>query len=118
MTLDQIEQKVAPALPRFRGLKAVVRFELDGAGVLVLDATQTSPLLSRTDREAACTIHTTPENLLKLMDGTLDPTVAYMTGKIKIKGSMGVAMKLSAMLGDLPCPTRPFTSLSGAACRA
>jgi putative sterol carrier protein len=40
------------------------------------------------------------EDLNKLLSGTLDPTLAYMTGKLKIQGSTGVAMKLAAMLGD------------------
>jgi putative sterol carrier protein len=40
------------------------------------------------------------EDLNKLLSGTLDPTLAYMTGKLKIQGSTGVAMKLATMLGD------------------
>jgi putative sterol carrier protein len=34
------------------------------------------------------------------MEGRLDPTLAYMTGKLKVEGKLGVAMKLAAMLGD------------------
>ena len=41
-----------------------------------------------------------PADFGKLLDGSLDPTMAYMTGKLKISGSTGVAMKLAAMLGD------------------
>ena len=35
-----------------------------------------------------------------MIEGALDPTFAYMTGKLKIAGSMGVALKLAAMLED------------------
>jgi putative sterol carrier protein len=35
----------------------------------------------------------------ELFDGDLDPTAAYMTGKIKIDGDLGQAMKLSQILG-------------------
>jgi len=34
-----------------------------------------------------------------MMDGELDPTSAYMTGKIKIDGDMGAAMNVARILG-------------------
>ena len=33
------------------------------------------------------------------MNGDLDPTAAYMTGKIKIDGDMGAAMAVARVLG-------------------
>ena len=39
-------------------------------------------------------------SLDKLLDGDLDPTMAYMTGKLKVEGRMGVALKINAMLSD------------------
>jgi putative sterol carrier protein len=35
-----------------------------------------------------------------LMDGTKDPNMAFMMRKLKIKGSMGIAMRLNAILED------------------
>ena len=35
-----------------------------------------------------------------LMDGTKDPNMAFMMRKLKIKGSMGVAMRLNSILED------------------
>ena len=40
------------------------------------------------------------QDLQKLMAGNLDPTLAYMTGKLKVEGSMGVALKLTSMFSD------------------
>ncbi|MDA8395511.1 MAG: SCP2 sterol-binding domain-containing protein [Candidatus Dormibacteraeota bacterium] len=34
------------------------------------------------------------DNFVKLLTGKLDGTVAFMTGKLKVKGDMGLAMKL------------------------
>ena len=34
------------------------------------------------------------ENFVKLLTGKLDGTVAFMTGKLKVKGDMGLAMRL------------------------
>ncbi|MFQ5959400.1 MAG: SCP2 sterol-binding domain-containing protein [Alphaproteobacteria bacterium] len=35
-----------------------------------------------------------------MIAGALSPTLAYMTGKLKVAGSMGVAMKVAALLED------------------
>lgn len=35
-----------------------------------------------------------------LMDGTKDPNMAFMMRKLKIKGSMAIAMRLNAILED------------------
>ena len=40
------------------------------------------------------------ETLQRMVDGTLSPTMAYMTGKIKANGSLTVGMKLAALLDD------------------
>jgi putative sterol carrier protein len=37
-------------------------------------------------------------NLQKLITGKLDPMLAFTMGKLKVKGSMGIAAKLSSML--------------------
>ncbi|MHA1537876.1 MAG: SCP2 sterol-binding domain-containing protein [Alphaproteobacteria bacterium] len=34
-----------------------------------------------------------------IFDGALSPTAAYMTGRMRIDGDMGLAMKLSQILG-------------------
>jgi putative sterol carrier protein len=47
--------------------------------------------------EADTTIATTEENFLAISRGELNPTTAYMTGKLKIKGDMGAAMKLQKL---------------------
>ena len=53
------------------------------------------------DVEADITLTTTDENFVKLSGGSLNPQMAFMTGKLKIKGSMGLAMKLQPVLGAL-----------------
>lgn len=58
------------------------------------------PLIDTVDGPADTTIQISEENLEKLLSGTLDPTLAYMTGKLKVEGSLGVAMKLTTLLSD------------------
>ena len=44
--------------------------------------------------DADCTFSASEENFEKIVAGEQNPTTAYMTGKLKIKGDMGAAMKL------------------------
>jgi len=77
-----------------------VKFLLDD-GVIFWDGTEQSPQIGNDDAGAAdTTIKISAENLEKLMAGGLDPTLAYMTGKLKVEGSMGVALKLTSMFAD------------------
>ncbi len=63
-----------------------------------------SPTLAEATGEAAkeadCTIGLSTDDLEGMIAGTLSPTVAFMTGKLKITGSMGLAMKVAALIED------------------
>jgi putative sterol carrier protein len=101
MSTDDLEERLLAALPRLQKLNAAVKFDLGDDGSWCVD-TRTTPLaLHAADGEtdADCTIKISAENLGKLIDGKLDPMLAYGLGKIKVSGSMGVAMKLVAALG-------------------
>ena len=39
------------------------------------------------------------EDFVKMFQGSLKPTAAFMSGKLKIKGDMGKAMKLEKLMG-------------------
>ena len=54
--------------------------------------------ISTADAPADCTIKLSLEDLDSLVAGDLNPTMAFMTGKIKIEGDMSVAMALSQVL--------------------
>ena len=49
------------------------------------------------DAGGDCTISTSAEVFEKVVKGEQNPTAAYMTGKLKIKGDMGAAMKLQKL---------------------
>ncbi len=47
--------------------------------------------------EADCTISASEETLVKIASGEANATTAYMTGKLKIQGDMGAALKLQKL---------------------
>ncbi|MCW5770025.1 MAG: SCP2 sterol-binding domain-containing protein [Rhodospirillaceae bacterium] len=97
MSLDAITSRIREKVGTHSGLDATVKFDL-GEGVVFVDGKSSPNSVSNEDKEADCTITISRENFEKLIAGDLDPTTAYMFGKIKVSGSMGVAMKLSKVI--------------------
>jgi putative sterol carrier protein len=50
------------------------------------------------DEEADVTLTASTETFRGILEGDVNPTMAFMTGKLKIDGSMGLAMKLGSVL--------------------
>ena len=50
------------------------------------------------DAEAACTITTDRETFKGMYDKSVSPQAAFMTGKLKVEGDMGIALKLQSVI--------------------
>ncbi|RXG60552.1 Hydroxysteroid dehydrogenase-like protein 2 [Armadillidium vulgare] len=84
--------------------KAVYLFEVSGneKGTWFIDLKgEGSCGKGNSPTEPDVTLSLTSENLLKMFQGSLKPTTAFMTGKLKISGDMGKAMKLEKLMGAL-----------------
>ena len=99
MSIDAVEAKMKTRLMDLNGLGAKIKFVLDD-GMLLLDGKAMPPSVTRGDGEADTTITISNDNMMKLMDGQLNPTIAYTLGKLKVQGSMGYALKLASMVED------------------
>ena len=73
-------------------------FDIDGAGrwTVAVDDGRVS-VTEGAAPDADCTITSSAENFERIVAGELNPTSAYMTGKLKVKGDMGAAMKLQKL---------------------
>jgi sterol carrier protein 2 len=72
----------------------------DDGGKWFADLTRSEgPYIEQKDGEAKCTI-TVPksEDWVAIASGKMNPTSAFMQGKIKVKGDMSMAMKLQTLL--------------------
>lgn len=72
-----------------------VRFEIEGEGSVRIDESG----VSADDSDAEVTLTADAETFEGIMSGDVNPTAAFMSGKLKVDGDMGVAMKLGALLG-------------------
>ena len=92
---ESLESRVDPA--KAAGMTASYRFEIDGAGTWTVDVDDGKVAVSETGADADCTISTSSETFMKIAKGEQNPTAAYMSGKLKVKGDMGQAMKLQKL---------------------
>ena len=79
------------------GVNNTYVFDIDGAGTWTVAVTDDGVTVTDGAQEGDCTIETSAETFSKLVSGEQNPTTAYMTGKLKIKGDMGAAMKLQKL---------------------
>ena len=76
------------------GFDASAKFAIEGLGALVIDADGARI----SDDEADVTLSADADTFQSILTGELNPTSAFMTGKLSVDGDMGVAMKLASVL--------------------
>jgi putative sterol carrier protein len=92
---DGLPGRVDPG--RTAGVNTTYLFDIEGAGQWTVGVTDDGVDVQEGGGDAACTISTSEETFLKIANGDQNPTSAYMTGKLKVKGDMGAAMKLQKL---------------------
>ncbi|NGM45418.1 SCP2 sterol-binding domain-containing protein [Rhodobacter sp. SGA-6-6] len=86
--VEQLSEKVSG------GFDGVAKFVIQGEGAIMLDGTG----VRAGDEEADVTLTASAEVFKAILDGEMNPTMAFMTGKLSVDGSMGLAMKLGSVL--------------------
>jgi len=79
---------------RIAGMNNTYVFDIEGAGTWTVVVADGTIEVSEGAGDADCTFSSSAESFEKIVAGEQNPTTAYMTGKLKIKGDMGAAMKL------------------------
>ena len=93
VVIDQFQKAASNA----NAIDGTLKFMLDGNTIYV-DGSGDSNVVSTEDKDADTVITTSIETLEALRNGSLNPMMAVMGGKVKIKGDMGLAMKLQSLL--------------------
>jgi putative sterol carrier protein len=89
---DALPSRVTP--DRIEGMNNTYVFDIEGAGVWTVAVADGAITVTEGEGDADCTFSASEETFAKITSGEQNATSAYMTGKLKIKGDMGAAMKL------------------------
>jgi putative sterol carrier protein len=92
---EGLEARVDPA--KTAGMTNTYVFDIDGAGTWTVAVDDGNVKVSEGAGDADATISASEETFEKIAAGEQNATSAYMTGKLKIKGDMGAAMKLQKL---------------------
>ncbi|KAF6124792.1 hydroxysteroid dehydrogenase like 2 [Phyllostomus discolor] len=88
-----------------KAIQAVYKFELSGedGGTWFLDLKNKSGNAGygEPSDKADVVMHMTTDDFVKMFSGTLKPTTAFMSGKLKIKGNMALAIKLEKLMNQM-----------------
>lgn len=97
MSVENLVTQLTEQAANIKPIGSTVKFKLDDH-VIYVDGTGDSNVISTEDKDAECMISTSMKTFLGLKSGDINPMMAMMTGKIKIKGDMSIAMKLQSLL--------------------
>jgi putative sterol carrier protein len=92
---ESLESRVDPA--KAAGMTASYLFEIEGSGSWLVDVDDGKVTVTEDGGDADCTISASTDTFMKIANGEQNPTAAYMSGKLKVKGDMGQAMKLQKL---------------------
>jgi putative sterol carrier protein len=92
---DSLESRVDTS--KTAGMNNSYLFDIEGAGKWKVDVQDGKVSVSEGGEDADAVISTSEETFEKIASGEQNPTSAYMTGKLKVKGDMGAAMKLQKL---------------------
>jgi putative sterol carrier protein len=72
-------------------------FDIEGAGKWTVSVDDGKVSVTEGGEDADAVISASEATFEKIVSGEQNPTSAYMTGKLKVKGDMGAAMKLQKL---------------------
>ncbi|XOY56427.1 MAG: SCP2 sterol-binding domain-containing protein [Rhodobacterales bacterium] len=77
------------------GFDGTAKFVIEDEGAIIIDQTGARAA----DDDADVTLTASADVFKAILDNELNPTTAFMTGKLSVDGDMGMAMKLTSVLG-------------------
>lgn len=96
MDLAELTAKADSAVEAGGDFTKKVKFDFGDVGKLFIDGA--AGKVDNSDGEADATISVDWEDFLKISQGAMDPTMAFMQGKLKVAGDMSVAMQLQNLM--------------------
>ena len=99
MDLHEVANGLAERVSGKSPLGGTVKFDLGEAGCLFIDGDGGGNTVTANKNDpASCTISMSADDFKDLIQGRLQPTSAFMQGKMRVDGDMMLAMKLGQMV--------------------
>ncbi|MCC3358415.1 SCP2 sterol-binding domain-containing protein [Bacillus sp. REN16] len=105
-TLSEMMQKIEEVINQnpgpIEGMNVIYQFNITGdeEGIYQLQVGDGRAKVSEDGEGANCTLVLSLRNFRQFLLGKLNGTAAFMTGKLKIKGDIGKAIKLEVLLRE------------------
>src|SRR2546421_7783299 len=99
---EKIAKKLQDRPDISKAVNSVYEFNItgDNGGVWTVDLTKEPGVVTPgTTGQAKCTVTATTGDFMNIVSGKMNAQMAFMSGKLKIKGDMGLAMKLQKVIG-------------------
>jgi putative sterol carrier protein len=91
---DIITAAVEALNEKISGFDKVAKFDIEDEGAIIIDENGARA----GDDDADVTLIADVDTFRGILEGTQNPTTAFMSGKLKIDGDMGAAMQLASAL--------------------
>lgn len=78
---------------------AVIKFDIKGpeGGVWTASLKPGNTGITKTDGDSDCTVSAKDTDFIKLVNGEMGPERAILTGRVRLSGNVGMAIKLAGL---------------------
>ena len=96
---EELQKKMTETPEGIARLSSVYQFDLTDDETYQIEFNEGTVAISEgTAKDADCTLQLSSGDVLKFIDGKLNTTMAFMTGKLKVKGDITLALKLQSAI--------------------